>query len=311
MPLFDQLVRTLLTLEGVILEMFGTLEGVEVGQIFNSRRDLADAGVHAPLMAGIWGAQEGAYSIVLSGGYEDDVDDLDYILYTGQGGQDTPGGKQIADQEFTKGNRGLQLSHEYGLPVRVTRGHQIKNGPVSGYRYDGLYFVENYERSIGTRGFKICRFHLVSENSLSKLEMEIGSSFKPNYKATIRTEQVVAKLKRDVSLSEKVKKLHDYTCQICGVRLTSPSGPIAIGAHIRGLGRPHNGPDVIQNMLCLCPNHHDQFDKLAYYIEPSTFLIKGLDDFEEKSLRKNKRHKVDPEFLLYHKEQYAKVSQKP
>ena len=33
MPLFDQLVRTLLTLEGVILEMFGTLEGVEVGQI--------------------------------------------------------------------------------------------------------------------------------------------------------------------------------------------------------------------------------------------------------------------------------------
>jgi len=300
------MVRTHFDLERVSLEMFGALEGIEVGQIFNARRDLADAGVHAPLMAGIWGAQEGAYSIVLSGGYEDDVDDLDYILYTGQGGQDTPGGKQVADQEFTKGNKGLQLSHEYGLPVRVTRGHQIQNGPVSGYRYDGLYFVESYERSIGARGFYICRFHLVSENSLSNLELRIGSSFKPEYKTAIRTEQVVTKLKRDVSLSEKIKKLHDYTCQICSVRLSSPSGPIAIGAHIRGLGRPHNGPDVIQNMLCLCPNHHDQFDKLAYYIEPTSLLINGLEGFEGKKLRLNKRHKVDLQFLIYHKEQYSK-----
>ena len=74
------MVRTHFDLERVSLEMFGALEGIEVGQIFNARRDLADAGVHAPLMAGIWGAQEGAYSIVLSGGYEDNVDDLDYIL---------------------------------------------------------------------------------------------------------------------------------------------------------------------------------------------------------------------------------------
>ena len=109
-------------------------------------------------MAGIWGAQEGAYSIVLSGGYEDDIDELDYILYTGQGGQDAPGGKQVADQLFTKGNLGLRLSCDYGLSVRVTRGHQIKNGPEKGYRYDGLYRVEKYERVQGKRGFYICRF---------------------------------------------------------------------------------------------------------------------------------------------------------
>ena len=47
------------------------------------------------MMAGIWGAQEGAYSIVLSGGYEDDIDELDYILYTGQGGQDVPVGSKL------------------------------------------------------------------------------------------------------------------------------------------------------------------------------------------------------------------------
>ena len=90
--------------------MFGHIDGVRPGQLFESRNALAEAGVHKPPMAGIWGAAEGAYSIVLSGGYEDDIDELDYILYTGQGGQDTPGGKQIADQEFSRGNKGLKLS---------------------------------------------------------------------------------------------------------------------------------------------------------------------------------------------------------
>ena len=98
--------------------IFGHIEGVSVGQVFSSRKELGDAGVHAPTMSGIWGREEeGSCSIVLSGGYEDDIDRLDFILYTGQGGQDVPGGKQVKDQEFTRGNKGLVLSKEYELPV--------------------------------------------------------------------------------------------------------------------------------------------------------------------------------------------------
>ena len=127
--------------------VFGHIEGTKEGQIFASRKELADSGIHAPPMHGIWGReQEGSCSIVISGGYEDDIDTLDYILYTGQGGQDAPGGKQIKDQKFTRGNKGLVLSKEYGLPVRVTRGFQVKNGPENGYRYDGLYYVKEYRR---------------------------------------------------------------------------------------------------------------------------------------------------------------------
>ena len=66
--------------------MFGHISGIEIGQIFASRKEVAASGLHTPLVAGISGANEGAYSIVLSGGYEDDIDDLSYILYTGQGG---------------------------------------------------------------------------------------------------------------------------------------------------------------------------------------------------------------------------------
>ena len=68
--------------------------------------------------------------------------------------------------------------------------------------------------------------------------------------------------------------------------LPSPSGPIAIGAHIQGLGRPHNGPDIIENMLCLCPNHHDQFDNYSYHIDPIILEIVGLDDFKGKKINK-------------------------
>ena len=76
--------------------LFGHIDGTKEGQVFVSREELGLSGIHRPPMHGIWGREaEGSASIVISGGYEDDVDDGDYILYTGQGGQDAPGGKQI------------------------------------------------------------------------------------------------------------------------------------------------------------------------------------------------------------------------
>ena len=287
--------------------MFGHIEGITVGQIFSRRKEVAKAGIHKPLQSGIWGAQEGAYSIVLSGGYEDDVDDLNYILYTGQGGQDKQRRKQIADQEFTKGNKGLQLSCQYDLPVRVIRGHQIKNGPVAGYRYDGLYRVVNFERSIGRRGFYICRFHLISDDTIDDLETTLKKSLKPSYESPSRVTSTTNRIQRNVKVSEKVKGIYNHRCQVCDAFLPSPSGPIAIGAHIQGLGRPHNGPDIIENMLCLCPNHHDQFDNFSYYIDPVNLEIVGLDDFKGKKINIDKRHKINSEFLQYHKELFFKI----
>ena len=56
---------------------FGHSDQYEVGSIFDSRKALSDAGIHGPPMHGIWGRQrEGACSIVMSGGYEDDIDEM-------------------------------------------------------------------------------------------------------------------------------------------------------------------------------------------------------------------------------------------
>ena len=72
-----------------------------MGKVFDSRKHLSEVGMHRPLLvAGICSGNEGASSIVLSGGYEDDIDELSYILYTGQGGQDVRSGTQVSGQEF-------------------------------------------------------------------------------------------------------------------------------------------------------------------------------------------------------------------
>lgn len=71
---------------------------------------MSEAGVHRPPVAGIHGRDNfGAFSIVLSGGYEDDVDKGDEFLYTGSGGRDLSGNKRTAlqscDQKLTRYNK--------------------------------------------------------------------------------------------------------------------------------------------------------------------------------------------------------------
>ena len=64
--------------------VYGEIEGYLEGSTFTDRWDLYRSGVHRHNQMGIVGnAAEGAESIVLSGTYEDDVDEGDRITYTG------------------------------------------------------------------------------------------------------------------------------------------------------------------------------------------------------------------------------------
>jgi len=138
----------------------GHIPGISVKAPYANRAELHTAGVHRPLQAGISGSgTEGAGSIVISGGYEDDEDHGDVIIYTGHGGNDQETGQQIADQELIRGNLGLAKSCEEGLPVRVIRGARGNPAyaPSTGYRYDGLYHVEKYWPKNGRSGFTVWR----------------------------------------------------------------------------------------------------------------------------------------------------------
>lgn len=284
--------------------VFGEIPGVAVGSTFASREELSRAGVHRPTQAGISGAQdEGADSIVLSGGYEDDKDYGDLIVYTGHGGQDRARAKQVADQTLTRQNLALAVSMQQGLPVRAVRGstHRSRFSPQTGYRYDGLFTVDRYWHDKGAAGFKVWRFSLVQQTRSSSVEAKDTELIISSGNVTPgRVRSAIRRIVRDTVLSGQIKILYDFTCQVCGTRLLGPAGPYAEAAHVRPLGRPHNGPDTADNLICLCPNHHYLFDVGAFGVRDDLSLI-GVAG----QLRVVKRHVLNTEHLRYHREHFG------
>lgn len=280
--------------------LFGHVPGYPEGSLFENRAELNESRVHTPTQAGISGSQtEGAESIVLSGGYEDDADYDDTIIYTGHGGRDPRTGQQTHDQPFTRGNRALALSKQNGLPVRVIRGssHDSPYSPPSGYSYDGLYAVEDFWHEVGKSGFKIWRFRLVKIPDKMTSGQEVISEEPEEYSVPDRQEVRVSRIIRDTAQARAVKALYDHRCQMCGTRLECPAGPYSEAAHIRPLGAPHNGPDTKDNILCLCPNHHVLFDNSAVSVAADLSLIRTEGD-----LTVHRDHHINQDYLAYHRE---------
>jgi len=286
--------------------IFGHVPGYPEGSLFENRAELRESGVHVPIRAGISGSQrEGADSIVLSGGYEDDVDvDGDVLIYTGHGGRDPHTGQQIHDQPFARGNRALALSKQNNLPVRVVRGsnHDSPLSPASGYSYDGLYRVEEYWHEVGRSGFRIWRFRLVKITNGEMTRQEIREE-PARYAVHERREARVSRIVRDTARARSVKALYDNRCQMCGTRLECPAGPYSEAAHIRPLGIPHNGPDTEDNILCLCPNHHVLFDNGAVFVADDLSLNGDRSD----RLTVHGDHRIDRQHLAYHRDHLAVV----
>ncbi|KAF9688353.1 hypothetical protein SADUNF_Sadunf02G0188700 [Salix dunnii] len=179
----------------------GDLPGISVGHRFYSRAEMVAVGFHSHWLNGIdymgQSYRKGEYhnytfplavAIVISGMYEDDLDNAEDVIYTGQGGHDLTGNKrQIRDQKLERGNLALkvQLTQSQNLlngvilwarvgcqamgfncveqcvPVRVVRGHECASsycGRV--YTYDGLYKVVQYWAEKGLSGFTVFKYRL-------------------------------------------------------------------------------------------------------------------------------------------------------
>ncbi|KAK9931302.1 hypothetical protein M0R45_018581 [Rubus argutus] len=158
----------------------GSIPGVYVGDLFFFRMELCVVGIHGQVQAGIDylpGSQSSnrepiATSIIVSGGYEDDEDAGDVIIYTGHGGQDKFN-RQCAHQKLEGGNLALERSMHYGIEVRVIRGKKI-HGAVSSkvYVYDGLYRILETWLDVGKSGFGVYKFKLLRIEG----QPEMGSS---------------------------------------------------------------------------------------------------------------------------------------
>ena len=262
-------------------------------------------GFHRSWGVGIDGNRhEGASAVVLSGGYEDDLDLGNEIIYTGAGGNNPNTGKQVEDQSWeNRGNAGLLFSMDQGLPVRVIRGykHRSEFSPIKGYTYAGLYSVVDAWEEIGKSGFKICRFRL--EYSGNNYNRQISEKIELDYSRqnTERKETTVLRIIRVTKIARDIKKLYNYECQICQVVIHTKSGRYAEGAHIRPLGRPHNGDDNPNNILCLCPNHHVMFDKGSFSIEDNLELVGMVSG----QLVLHAKHKLNISNLKYHRQSHG------
>ncbi|KAL7289698.1 hypothetical protein TKK_0016421 [Trichogramma kaykai] len=162
------------------LKRMGPIKGIEESMEWSGRGDLAASKVHTPTQPGISGDSiQGANSIVLSGGYEEDIDMGNVIFYTGAGSTN-------AHQTLTRGNKALTInckdpfminkatiSSDYrnGVPLRVVRlikyPHETKpNTWKEFYRYDGIFRVYGYWPLIGNQGFWIWHFCLIKDGAL-------------------------------------------------------------------------------------------------------------------------------------------------
>ncbi|PQP92216.1 histone-lysine N-methyltransferase family member SUVH9-like [Prunus yedoensis var. nudiflora] len=147
----------------------GSIPGVYVGDIFFFRMELCVVGLHGQVQAGIdylpasqsSNHEPIATSIIVSGGYEDDEDAGDVIIYTGHGGQDKFN-RQCAHQKLEGGNLALERSMHYGIEVRVIRGIKCQ-GSVSSklYVYDGLYRIFDCWFDVGKSGFGVYKYKIL------------------------------------------------------------------------------------------------------------------------------------------------------
>lgn len=103
-----------------------------------------------------------------------------------------------------------------------------------------------------------------------------------------RSISTIYRVLRDTKLSRQLKMIHQDRCQICDSTIKLKSGKTYSEAHhIKPLGSEHCGPDVAENIIILCPNHHVMCDYGAIKLNAS-------------NLRSKKGHKVSIEYIKYH-----------
>ncbi|MCB2294336.1 HNH endonuclease [Clostridium algoriphilum] len=103
-----------------------------------------------------------------------------------------------------------------------------------------------------------------------------------------RKENLICRVVRDSNLTKTLKKQHEHKCQICGEALELGKGIYYSEAHhIKSLGKPHNGPDIVENIIILCPNHHVLCDYGAMELK--------IEDIKQRDV-----HVIGKKYVDYH-----------
>jgi putative restriction endonuclease len=116
-----------------------------------------------------------------------------------------------------------------------------------------------------------------------------------------RKARMAYSVQRSTEVAKWVKQIYNDTCQVCRVRLETPGSATSDAAHIKGLGSPHDGPDVIENILCLCPNHHRTIDAGAWTITDNLKVKNLISGEEGPEIWVEDTHVLQMDCIQYHR----------
>ncbi|WP_432928202.1 HNH endonuclease [Microbispora sp. CA-135349] len=117
---------------------------------------------------------------------------------------------------------------------------------------------------------------------------------------------IIKKATRDSLLASRIKSWYRDRCQICGTTLSIPAPPFTYSeaAHIQAFGGVHDGPDCVENLLCLCPNCHVLFDKGARYLTDDFRIMDAVTGQELGELTVHPQHHIDLSYVRQHRQRW-------
>lgn len=276
--------------------MYGSLPGIPVGAIFSSRTSLYESGMHRNTRSHISvGRSEilGVESVVVAETTLLGGDGQNSLICMGVGGIDRSQ-KLVRDQELTGANLALCYNVANDVPVRVFREFEFQ------YEYVGLFRIVSVGLVHSPDQPTVVKYHLIKNQVLELNSGTATSEFQPEEKKATQARIELNRIDRSLKNSNYVKQLYEYSCQICGFQVLTATGAYSEGAHIVPVGSPFNGPDVVSNLLSLCPNHHVAFDRGGIFLDDEWEVLSSNGGKVGK-LRIKPQHGLDIAFARQHR----------
>lgn len=109
-------------------------------------------------------------------------------------------------------------------------------------------------------------------NNLDKLYIEEIVNLRKSPEKARRIRREIEAILRNQKLVDELKLRYNNGCQICGTQIKIGENKYYSEVHhIWPLGKPHNGCDTLDNMVCVCPNCHTLLDYKVIYLNKETF----------------------------------------
>ncbi|MFI9583492.1 HNH endonuclease [Streptomyces sp. NPDC052236] len=107
------------------------------------------------------------------------------------------------------------------------------------------------------------------------------------------------------SAARKLKQWYQDRCQMCATALVlpSPRDRYSEAAHIRA--REDNGPDIVENLLCLCPNCHVLYDAGARVLTDDHTIVDTVTGRLGDRIELHRWHFIDPRYLRHHRRRWT------